>query len=54
MRVIVSIGALLAIITGVLVGVLAVSRILSAVGRAHLVLPVLGNVHPKWGTPAVA
>jgi hypothetical protein len=52
LRVVVSLGALLAIVTGVLVGVMAVSRILSAVGRAHLVFPFLGRVHHKFGTPA--
>jgi amino acid transporter len=54
MRVIVALGALLGIVTGVLVGSMAVSRIFSAVGRAHLVFPVIGHVHPKYNTPAVA
>lgn len=53
MRVIVALGALLGIVTGVLVGSMAVSRIFSAVGRAHLVFPVIGHVHPKYQTPAV-
>lgn len=47
MRVVVAIGALLGIITGVLVGVMAVARIFSAVGRAHLVFPVVGHVHKR-------
>lgn len=54
MRVIVALGALLGIVTGVLVGSMAVSRIFSAVGRAHLVFPVVGRVHPKYHTPAIA
>jgi len=52
MRVIVALGALLGILTGVLVGQMAVARIFSAVGRAHLVFPVIGRVHPKYKTPA--
>ncbi|KAI8465522.1 MAG: amino acid permease-domain-containing protein [Monoraphidium minutum] len=54
MRVIVALGALLGIVTGVLVGSMAVSRIFSAVGRAHLVFPVIGHVHPKYNTPAIS
>jgi APA family basic amino acid/polyamine antiporter len=53
MRVIVALGALLGIVTGVLVGSMAVSRIFSAVGRAHLVFPIVGRVHPKYKTPFV-
>jgi amino acid transporter len=33
---------------------MAVARIFSAVGRAHLVFPVIGRVHEKFNTPAVA
>jgi hypothetical protein len=53
MRVVVALGALLGIVTGVLVGMMAVARIFSAVGRSHLVFPVIGHVHPKYRTPAV-
>ncbi|GBF87743.1 cationic amino acid transporter-like [Raphidocelis subcapitata] len=54
MRVVVALGALLGIVTGVLVGMMAVARIFSAVGRSHLVFPVIGHVHPKYRTPAVS
>lgn len=47
MRVVVAIGALLGIVTGVLVGSMAVARIFSAVGRAHLIFPVVGRVHER-------
>jgi hypothetical protein len=53
MRVVVALGALLGIVTGVLVGMMAVARIFSAVGRAHLVFPVIGHVHHKYKTPAI-
>jgi amino acid transporter len=52
--IVVALGALLGIVTGVLVGQMAVARIFSAVGRAHLLFPVIGNIHYKYHTPAVA
>jgi hypothetical protein len=51
--IVVALGALLGIVTGVLVGQMAVARILAAVGRAHLVFPIIGEVHPRFHTPAV-
>lgn len=47
-------GAILGIITGTLVGMFAVSRIIAAVARQHLLPPVLATVHKRFGTPWVA
>lgn len=51
---IVALGALLGIVTGTLVGMFAVSRIIAAVARQHLLPPVLASVHGRFGTPWVA
>jgi hypothetical protein len=32
---------------------MAVARIFAAVGRSHLVFPVIGRIHPRYKTPAV-
>lgn len=47
-------GALLGIITGTLVGMYAVSRIIAAVARQHLLPPFLAKVHSKFGTPYIS
>eukprot|EP00878_Enallax_costatus_P002770 GHUV01002960.1.p1 GENE.GHUV01002960.1~~GHUV01002960.1.p1 ORF type:complete len:337 (+),score=62.34 GHUV01002960.1:919-1929(+) len=51
---IVALGALLGIITGTLVGMYAVSRIIAAVSRQHLLPPFLARVHKRFGTPYIA
>lgn len=51
---IVAIGALMGIVTGTLVGMFAVSRIIAAVARTHLLPPFLAKVHKRFGTPFVA
>eukprot|EP00879_Flechtneria_rotunda_P002193 GHRR01002379.1.p1 GENE.GHRR01002379.1~~GHRR01002379.1.p1 ORF type:complete len:523 (+),score=115.42 GHRR01002379.1:1539-3107(+) len=48
---IVALGALLGIITGTLVGMYAVSRIIAAVARQHLLPPFLAKIHRRFGTP---
>jgi len=47
----VALGAVLGIVTGVLVGMMGVSRIVCGVSRSHLFLPLFGKVSPKFGTP---
>jgi len=47
----VALGAVLGIITGVLVGMMGVARIVCSVSRSHLFLPLFGKVSPKFGTP---
>lgn len=47
-------GAILGILTSTLASTFAQSRIIAAVGRQHLLPPVLALVHPKFGTPYVA
>jgi APA family basic amino acid/polyamine antiporter len=42
-RVLVGIGAVLGIVTGVLVGVMGVSRIITSLARTHLFIPVFGR-----------
>lgn len=51
---VVSVGALMGIVTGVLVGCLGVARFLQALARQHLVFPFMAHIHPKLGTPWVA
>ncbi|KAF6256039.1 amino acid permease family protein [Scenedesmus sp. NREL 46B-D3] len=47
----VALGATLGIITGVLVGVMGVARIVTSMGRTHLFFPVFGRVSKRFGTP---
>jgi len=51
---IVALGALMGIVTGTLVGMFAVSRIIAAVSRTHLLPPFLAKVHKRFGTPFIA
>ncbi|WIA23368.1 hypothetical protein OEZ85_000131 [Tetradesmus obliquus] len=53
-RYIVALGAVLGIITGTLVGMFAVSRIIAAVARQHLLPPFLAKVHKRFGTPYIS
>jgi amino acid transporter len=39
---------------GTLVGMFAVSRIIAAVARTHLLPPFLAKVHARFGTPWIA
>eukprot|EP00882_Tetradesmus_deserticola_P001730 GHRQ01001859.1.p1 GENE.GHRQ01001859.1~~GHRQ01001859.1.p1 ORF type:complete len:634 (+),score=216.50 GHRQ01001859.1:64-1902(+) len=47
----VALGAVLGIITGVLVGVMGVARIVTSMGRTHLFFPVFGKINERFGTP---
>ncbi len=51
---IVALGALLGIVTGVLVGALGVARLLTTVGREHMLPSFFAYVHPTLGTPLVS
>jgi hypothetical protein len=53
-RYIVALGALLGIVTGVLVGMLGVARLLTTVGRDHMLPSFFAYVHPNLGTPLVS
>jgi APA family basic amino acid/polyamine antiporter len=48
---IVAVGALLGIVTGTMVGLLAVARSITALGREHFLPPFLAWVSPKLQTP---
>jgi APA family basic amino acid/polyamine antiporter len=50
----VALGALLGIVTGVLVGSLGVARLLTTVGRDHMLPSFFAYVHPTLGTPLVS
>ena len=47
-------GALLSLIKVFNGNFVAATRLLFALGRRHLAPPILGRVHPRYGTPAVA
>eukprot|EP00775_Hariotina_reticulata_P003840 gene3840-4097_t len=47
----VALGATLGIVTGVLVGVMGVARIVCSMGRSHLIFPIFGKIHDRFGTP---
>eukprot|EP00882_Tetradesmus_deserticola_P006703 GHRQ01007056.1.p1 GENE.GHRQ01007056.1~~GHRQ01007056.1.p1 ORF type:complete len:407 (+),score=118.31 GHRQ01007056.1:579-1799(+) len=53
-RYIVALGALMGILTTTLVGMYATSRLLAAVGRQHVLPPLLARVHPRLATPYVS
>lgn len=42
------------IVTGVLVGVMGVARIVTSMGRTHLFFPVFGKINPRTQTPIYA
>ncbi|KAI8466934.1 MAG: amino acid permease-domain-containing protein [Monoraphidium minutum] len=48
---IVGAGAVLGIVTGVLASIMGVSRIITSLGRTHLVPPLFGAVNKKFLTP---
>ena len=48
---VVSLGALLGIVTGVLANIMGVSRILCSLARTHLAPPALGRVSRRFRTP---
>lgn len=39
------------IVTGVLVGVMGVARIVTSMGRTHLFFPIFGVISPRFQTP---
>jgi amino acid permease len=50
-RYLVSIGAVLGTVTGVLVGIMGVARLMCCLCRSHIGMPVFGRVNAKRGTP---
>ncbi|WIA39047.1 hypothetical protein OEZ86_005191 [Tetradesmus obliquus] len=50
-RYLVALGAVLGIVTGVLVGVMGVARIVTSMARTHLFFPLFGKVNERFGTP---
>ncbi|KAF8072860.1 CAT1 [Scenedesmus sp. PABB004] len=52
--ILVGLGAVLGIVTGVLVTLMGVSRIVTSTARTHLLFPVLGRINARTGTPVWA
>jgi len=50
-RYLVAVGAVLGTLTGVLVGVMGVARLICCLCRSHIGLPLFGRVNAKRGTP---